>query len=578
MTTPRATGRRLLGSVPPEVRANPGVLAFVMLVGLLMIIPGLAVPLLVRVFLDNYLAAGSRHWAQPVVVGLVLAAFSIVVLQLLQYRVLSRLAVRLSAAGSARFVWHALRIPTQDVAAFGTGDLAARAAGLQVQAFQGGVLLPLAAVKIITVMFYSGALIVLDLRLGLVSVAVVVMSMLASAWLLRRRGAVQQAVDRTNVELAAGTTALVTAAESVKAAGLEQWVFGRWSQRQARAAGALSRMGADSQRLELVGPVTQTVGLGLVLAVGAWQVIAGHLTLGTLVASQGLVVAMLLPAGQLVYIGVVLAAVASIQRQADQVLARQLDPELAAEPADSSVAVSAGGPALQLCHISYGYDGTAAPVVDDISLSLPAGAWLAIVGGSGSGKTTIARLAIGELQPWSGQVRLQGVPRLAVPRPERTALIGYVPQYPQVMPGTLIENITMFDDTISLERVEQALADACVLEAVQSRPSGMYEPLTPTGHGFSGGELQRIAIARALVRDPELLVLDEATSALDPVVEMQIMQRLRQRGSTCLIVAHRLSTVRDADEVMVVEAGRVVQRGPFDVVSRDGRFAELIHG
>lgn len=583
--------RRLSQAIRGQMRATPDALAFVVVTGVLMIIPGLAVPLLVRAFVDNYLAAGSTHWAQPVLAGLVLAAMSLVALQLLQYRVLSRLAIRLSAATSTRFVWHALRIPTQRIEGFGTGDLTARAAGLQVQAFQGGVFLPLAAVKIVTVVFYSAALVALDLRLGLVSIAVVIASMVAGLVVLRRRGAVQQAADTANRELAASTTHLVTAAESIKAAAVEQWVFGRWSQHQGRAAWTLSRMGTDGQRLELVGPLTQTVGLGLVLAVGAWQVIAGQLSLGTLVASQGLVAAMLTPAGQLVFMGVVVAAVGSIQRQADEVRAVALDPEvvaprpsrLTATPVVGNLAAVMGkSPSdpvrLAVQEVSFGYDAAGPLAVDGISLAAHEGGWLAIVGGSGSGKSTLARLVIGELQPWSGEVFLDGVPRIDIPRPHRTAMVGYVPQYPQIMPGTLTENITMFDDSISRDRVEQALADACVLAAVQSRPDGLFEQLSPSGHGFSGGELQRLAIARALVREPGLLVLDEATSALDPLVEMQIMDRLRERACTCLVVAHRLSTVRDVDEVVVVEGGRVVQRGPFAEVSRDGRFSELIHG
>jgi ABC-type multidrug transport system fused ATPase/permease subunit len=146
------------------------------------------------------------------------------------------------------------------------------------------------------------------------------------------------------------------------------------------------------------------------------------------------------------------------------------------------------------------------------------------------------------------------------------------------MPGTIAENVTMFDESISVPRIRQALIDAQVAYAVDARPGGLEERVSATGHGFSGGELQRLAIARALARDPDLLILDEATSALDPLVEVDVIRALRSRGCTCLLVAHRLSTVRDADRIVVLERGSIVQQGSFDELIESGRFAELAHG
>jgi ABC-type multidrug transport system fused ATPase/permease subunit len=200
------------------------------------------------------------------------------------------------------------------------------------------------------------------------------------------------------------------------------------------------------------------------------------------------------------------------------------------------------------------------------------------VGPSGSGKTTIAKLIIGELRPWSGYVSLDGTPRLSVPRDMRTRDIAYVPQTSMLFPGTIRENLTLWDESITDDAVERAARDACIEGAILSRPGAYFHHVTSADGGFSGGELQRLSIARALAGDPRIIVLDEATSALDPVVEAEVEARLRTRGVTTILVAHRLSTIRDADEILVVDAGRIVQRGTFMQLVNEGLFAELVHG
>jgi ABC-type bacteriocin/lantibiotic exporter with double-glycine peptidase domain len=234
--------------------------------------------------------------------------------------------------------------------------------------------------------------------------------------------------------------------------------------------------------------------------------------------------------------------------------------------------------AVSLHAVDFGYDDAAAPLLNGLSIEVHAGRRIAIVGPSGGGKTTIAKLITGELRPWSGYVSLDGAPRLAVPRDRRTRDIAYVPQTPTLFPGTIRDNLTLWDDTITDEALGRAARDACIEDVILGRPGAFFHEITSTNGGFSGGELQRLAIARALVGDPRVIVLDEATSALDPVIEADVEARLRAREVTVILVAHRLSTIRDADEILVVNAGRIVQRGSFNDLSREGLFAELVHG
>lgn len=568
-----------------EARSAAFVIA---LAAVLAVVPGLVVPMLVRAFLNRVLVSGNVLWEIPILVGLVACGVVTTVLVAIQWHTATLVATRLSASTSAALVWHVLRLPTSAIERFGSGGLTARVSMMQVRAFQAGVLVPLAFVNLFVIVVYAVVIVILDPIMGAAAIIVVLVSIVVSGVLLLRRRELQDASSAATVSLSEQTTKVVTDMETIKASAAEQWVFDRWSQERSASAEATSALEVDGQRLGLVSPFTQAAGLGIMLALGSLLVFRGSLDLGSFVAIQALLTSMLIPAGQIVWLGVLAEGVASPQRLADEVRDLPVDVEVSAR---GDLAIPGSGPlALSVRNLRFGYDDAGGgwsgeadsigdpPLFDGLSLEIPAGAWLAVVGGSGSGKSTLARLCVGELQPWSGEILLDEVPRLDAHRAARCAAVGYVPQYPQLTPGTVLDNVRMFDPSIPEAAVVDALTTACVLDAIDRRPGGLQEMVLATGHGFSGGELQRLAIARALVRGPRLLVLDEATSALDPIVEAQLEERLRELSVTCLVIAHRLSTVRDADEIVVLERGTLVQRGSFDELRLHGRFKELVHG
>lgn len=545
-------------------------IVYSLVAALLGLIPALGVPLLIRLFVNRYLVAGDGMWARPVVLGLVAAALLAAILVGLQYSVLRKVVLRLSRSGQTGFAWSVLTMGIPALQGYGSGDLVARLNARQRLSFQGGMLLPLAVVNVIYAVAYITMLLILDLPLGIASVLLCLATVLMSLHSLRRHRRAQQLADRDKVALSAYTAHVIDAAESIKAAAWEQFAFAHWAGLRKRTAESLTGLGVATQAVTLVPVLAMSLGLGLFLAMGVLQVFGGHVTLGVLVASQAYLVALLNSVGMLVFAGVLIQSVASAAMQSDAIMREPRDPEVVC--AGDTTPLRGG---IEIRDVVFGYSE---PLIKHLSLEIAPGSRVALVGRSGSGKTTIARLVIGELRPWSGFIALDGTPRLRIDRRVRTRDVAYVPQTSVLFPGTIRDNLTLWDDDVSDEDVRRACQDAYIESTILGRPGAYFHEVRNTDGGFSGGELQRLAIARALVRDPKVLVLDEATSALDPVVEAEVEARLRARGCTCLVVAHRLSTIRDADEILVVDGGSIVQRGLYDDIKTHGIFAELLHG
>ncbi|MBM3686597.1 MAG: ATP-binding cassette domain-containing protein [Actinobacteria bacterium] len=563
------------------LRESRWTVAFVLVAALIGLVPAIGVPLLMRLFVDRYIVAQDTTWGAAILLAVIGAAVIAATVVALQSAVLERLTVRLTRTGSVGFVWSTLTMCVPRLQAYGTGYVIARRVAVHNYSYQGGVRLPQALVNSLTAVVFLVMIFLLDTVMGVAAIVIVVASLLISRVVLARRNPVQRSFSNDRVRLTGFTSDVVTSAESIKAAAWEQFAFSRWAETRQRMSGSSTRLGVADQQVTLVPILAQTVGLGVFLAIGVAQVFAGTVSLGTVVAAQAYMVSLLTTAGMLVLLGVILQELASAHRQFGPVLREPMDPEMLTvttmEPRDSGDPPRLTG-ALSLRRVSFGYDPEAAPLLVDLSLEVAAARRIALVGPSGSGKTTIAKLIVGELRPWSGFVTLDDVPRLGIPRERRTRDVAYVPQTSVLFPGTIRDNLTLWDDSHEIDALERAARDACIADTILGRPGGFFHEVTSADGGFSGGEMQRLAIARALVDDPRIIVLDEATSALDPVVEAEVEARLRARGVTAIVIAHRLSTIRDADEILVVDGGRIVQRGPFAELVREGLFAELVHG
>jgi len=550
-------------------------LAFVILAGFALVVPQLVSPVFSKVFVDNVLLKGNLPWLQPLLLGMAVTALVIGALTWLQQSYLLRLETRIAVAGSSRFFWHVLRLPVEFFNQRFAGDVASRVginnrvAQLLSRDLATNFLASVMVVFFVVLMFQYDALLTL-IALGAVSLNVIALRYVSrkrvdgSRRLLQEQGKLQGT--------AIGGLQLI---ETLKATGGEADLFARWAGYQAKVVNARQDLERYTQLLDAVPPLLTALNAALVLGVGSLRVMGGALTLGELVAFQVLMASFLAPVSNLVNLGGKLQTVEGDMNRLDDVLRYPAETRLEVEPAEAPANKLAGY--LELRDVTFGYSSLAPPLIEGFDLSLKPGDRVALVGASGSGKSTVAKLVNGLYEPWSGEILFDGKPRHAWPRPVLDASLANVDQAIFLFEGSVRENLTLWDATVSLADVVEAARDAAIHDEVAPR-SGAYDgPVEEGGRNFSGGQQQRLEIARALVGRPSILVLDEATSALDPTTEEKIDASLRRRGATCLIIAHRLSTIRDADEIVVMDNGKIVERGNHDeLMAKAAAYARLI--
>jgi ABC-type bacteriocin/lantibiotic exporter with double-glycine peptidase domain len=425
------------------------------------------------------------------------------------------------------------------------------------------------------VLFYGLFMYYLDGWLTLIGVATLLAHIALLRAAQRMRADLSRRVGQHAGKLAGVAASGLQMIETIKATGSENEFFGQWAGHQAKLAVAQQSVARREQVVLMASTALSNINSLLVLAVGALLVMDGHLSVGALVAFQSLMVSFVQPVERLAQAGAALQQLSGDLERLDDVLEHEQSELFKAASAEGGVQRLTGEIALR--GITFGYLPFSPPLVQNLDLHIPPGQRVALVGGSGSGKSTIAKLVCGLYRPWQGDILFDGQRRDELPRAAVTSSIAMVDQDIALFEGTVRDNITLWDSTIPETDVVQAAKDACIHEDITKLQGGYDARVTEGGFNFSGGQRQRLELARALVRQPACIVLDEATSALDPETERQVDENLRRRGCSCLIVAHRLSTIRDSDEIIVLERGQVVQRGSHEaLLGQGGTYRELI--
>jgi len=567
--------RSLVHALLSRLRGSRTAVSYIMAVSLLLVLPGIIQPTILKIFVDEILTRGFVDWLLPLILGLLLSGILTGILTWLQQRYLLLVQTKLSVSIAAGFFWHVLTVPISFYSQRYVGDVASRVQSCHTLANLLAGPLPTTVIHCLMIVFFGIVMMLFSWQLTLLVLVLSAGNIAALKMAQRRRKNLNNVLLNESAKSQGASMAGLQAIETLKASGTESEFFAIWSGYQTKSVNTSQRLAETSALLNGVPGLLDSMLTALVLGVGALLIMDGELTIGGLVAFQALMGYITGPIKNLVGFGSQLQEIEGDLNRLDDVLRYQRDPLLFADK-DSSVASKLSGH-VELRDVSFGYSPLDPPLIEGFSLTLDPGRRVALVGGSGSGKSSLAKLIVGIEQPRSGSVLYDGLPITAIPRGVMARSMAWVDQESRLFEGSIAENLSMWDATVADHDIVHAAQDAQIHEVIASRPGGYSSVMAEVGANFSGGQRQRIEIARALVNHPTVLVLDEATSALDPMTEVQIDRALRRRGCTCIIIAHRLSTIRDADEIVVLDRGKVVERGRHDeLMALKGHYAALV--
>ena len=578
--TPGGDKPSIFDNLGRRLAASRRALAYVILAGTLITLMGILGPTFNIVFLDHVLGQNMREWMPPLLWAMGLTAAAAGGLRFLQGKVLLHLQTGMALAGSGKVFWHLLRLPVDFFSQRYPGDVSSRVQINQNVAMLLAGPLATAAVGFLTMVLYALVMVSYSWPLTAIGVVMAAANLMALRLVSDRRTDTNRRLQQDMGKLTGLTMNGLQMIETLKATGSESDYFAKWAGYQAKVVNAGQELNHASQMLSVVPGLLTAMNQMFLLCLGGLFVIKGNMTIGMFASFQGLMGNFMSPVNQLVNLGGQFQTVRADLERLDDVMRNPLDPGLAAmdencdEPPDFPCKLAGN---FEMRDVTFGYSPLDPPLIQGFNLKLGPGERVALVGASGSGKSTIAKLGTGLYAPWSGDILYDGKPIRAVPKRIATNSVASVDQSIFLFVGTVRDNLTMWDETLPEKDMLRAARDACIHDEVAARPGGYMSRVEEAGANFSGGQRQRLEIARALAVNPTLLFLDEATSALDPLTEQQVGEAICRRGCACVVSAHRLSAVRDCDEIIVLERGQVIQRGTHEELSAvNGLYQELI--
>jgi NHLM bacteriocin system ABC transporter peptidase/ATP-binding protein len=566
---------RAMGGILRRLRGNEASFGFLVGLSIVLMIPALLVPAFSQIFVDDILVARFDTWLQPLLWGMAGAAAAMAIITWLQLDLLLRLETRLSVAGSAAFLDRLTQLPVGFFAQRHPGDVTGRVMlndriARLVSGDVGRGLLGL-----VTASAYAAAMLLYDATLTLIVVLAAAVNLAALAALGRSLSDDNQRLLSRTLRSDGLAKQGLQMIETYRSAGSESLLLAQLAGTRAGVANITQRLALRRAMLEGLPAFIAILAAAAILVLGGRQIMNGVMTVGQLVAFQALAMGFMGPVAQLIGVATQMQDAKANLTLLEDTLHHPLAPEFAAAPTKVAAARFAGH--VELRNVVFGHSRLEAPLLDGISLTLEPGRRLGIVGGSGCGKSTLALLVAGLYRPWSGEIRIDGRPLDAIPRQELRREVAVVDQQGYLFDGTIRNNIAMWDPTLADERLVECAQDATIHDDILARRGGYGAVVAEEGRNWSGGQRARIEIARALATDPSILVLDEATASLDNRSEAALMRNLRRRGCTMIIIAHRLALIRDCDEVIVMDRGRIVQQGHPDTLARTaGAFRTML--
>lgn len=566
----------VIRSMLPMLRGTQSVMGAVIWGGLLLVLPGLLLPALMQIFVDRVML-GSTQWLVPLLIFFCITVAVQLLLRSLVLLALRRGELQIAVNRTMEMMQWLFRMPMSFFTRRSQGDLQTR---VELNSSVANVAFSTVAdnvVKLVTALFFLGLMLQFSVLLSAVTVGFILLNFLFVLIINKRRQILNQSLTMLSMRMLSSVLTGVGMMENLRAAGREDSMFRDWTSRLAELNRKQLRFQLGVTYFNTIPGALDAVGNVLVLCVGAWLIVNGSLTLGGMFAFQALTAAFTAPFTALLMSGAELQTMkADVDRLHD---VYKYEPESTfRSPEDGAQAAAPADYAhLELRNITFGYSRTEPPLLQDFSLSVKPGQRVALVGRSGSGKSTVARLANGTLQPWSGEILLNERPLSDYTREEFYAMVGTVDQSIMLFSGTVGENLTLFAPSYEAGVLQQAVRDAAIEQELSARGPMLDQQVEENGRNFSGGQCQRLEIARTLAQRTPLLILDEATSALDPVTEVEIDKAVRRSGCACIVVAHRLSTIRDCDEIIMMDQGQIAERGTHDELMKlGGAYAAMV--
>lgn len=551
--------------------------AFTIITTVIASLTGIINPAFSRIFIDRLLTHKNPDWFMPFI--LALAALSAVqfTVSFINAVYSARINAKIAAVGNTTFMWKVLHLPMDFFSQRMAGDIQMRKnSNASVSNDLIHIFAPL-AIDAFMMIFYFVVMIRYSPLLTIIGLLSIVTDLLMSGIISKKRINLTRVQSRDIGKLASTTVAGIEMIETIKASGAENGFFEKWSGYQASVNAQTVKFAKMNSYLGLIPQIVSVFTSTAITVIGVYLTFSGEFTVGMIMAFQGMLSSFISPASKLISAGQTMQEMRTQMERIEDVMKYPDDAACGNDVFDENEVYSKLSGSVEIKNLTFGYSKLGDPLIKDFNLTLKPGSRVAFVGTSGCGKSTLSKLISGLYQPWSGEILFDGKPTAQIDKSVFRGSLAVVDQDVILFEDTIANNIKMWDSSIEDFEMILAARDAQLHEDIMQREGGYNYKLTEGGKDFSGGQRQRMEIARVLAQDPTIIILDEATSALDAKTEYEVVKSIKDRGITCIVVAHRLSTIRDCDEIIVMDNGVVVERGTHDeLYALDGFYTKLV--
>ena len=574
---PGGAPKSIMSFAKERLKGTGAAFAMIIITTLISSLISIINPAFSRMFIDRLLTGQNPDWFYPFIIALVAAAVIQIAVCWIKASYLLKVQGKFAVVADSSFMWHILRLPLEFFSQRMAGDIAGR------QRINQGIastfintLAPM-VLDTATLIFYLVVMLRYSPLLTAIGLVSMFINFFVSYYISQKRINVKRVQMRDSAKLCSATLSGIEMIETIKASGAENGFFQKWAGYQASVNNGEVKFKGIDYHIGIIPSLVSSLCNIVILGMGVLLTMQGEFTVGMILAFQGFMTSFSAPAQNLMNAGQTIQEMRTNMERVEDIMKYPTDVEYGSEDISDDVSYDKLAGNVELKNVTFGYSRLAEPLIKDFSLKLDAGKSVALVGGSGSGKSTVSKLISGLYEPWDGEILFDGKPLKSISHEVFTGSLAVVDQDIILFEDTIANNIKMWDNSIEDFEMIMAARDAQIHDVIMERDNGYQYKMLEGGVDFSGGQRQRLEIARVLAQDPTIVILDEATSALDARTEYNVVRSIKDRGITMIVVAHRLSTIRDCDEIIVLDKGQVVERGTHDeLIKLGGKYTELV--